>query len=513
MAALGIAIVALVAGATSASAHPLGNFTINRYDGLVVGEDALRVDHVEDLAEIPTARIRPESMPPGGLVAWARARCASAADEARLLVDGRTVPLTPGTSRAETRPGQAGLPTLRVECAMTAPLPQGRVRIDFRAGGAEGAGWREVTARGDRTTLTSSDVPEDSASRRLSTYPEGLLESPPDRTTAALEVEPGGPALSGEPVREAPASALPRGVDRWTQMLTGLVERRDLTLPFAVMALGIALVLGAFHALAPGHGKTLMAAAAAAGGRSSLREVLTLGASVTVTHTLGVFVLGGVIAAGSAVTPSIVGWLSVASGILVTATGALLVRRAWHNRAHQHGHSHVHWFGQGHHHHHDHHDGDHEHGQGRATDGTAQEHPHPHPHGHDHGHSPARGKPAASPTGGTHPLRRSVLLGFAGGMVPSPSAVVVLVGAAALGHAWFGFLLVVAYGAGLALTLTAAGFAVVRVGERVAARLARRRTTGRLTGLVYRLAPLSTAMAVFVLGCGLVLKGAAGALS
>ena len=101
--------------------------------------------------------------------------------------------------------------------------------------------------------------------------------------------------------------------------------------------------------------------------------------------------------------------------------------------------------------------------------------------------------------------------------MPSPSAVVVLVGAAALGEAWFGLLLVLAYGAGLALTLTAAGFLVVRLGTRVAAvagrRLSRRRQGRvRLAGLTRRLAPLGSACVVLALGCGLVFKGAATAL-
>jgi ABC-type nickel/cobalt efflux system permease component RcnA len=127
-------------------------------------------------------------------------------------------------------------------------------------------------------------------------------------------------------------------------------------------------------------------------------------------------------------------------------------------------------------------------------------HPHPHPHPHHHHHHPT-----ARPT-----LRGTILLGFAGGMVPSPSAVVVLVGATALGQAWFGFLLVLAYGAGLALTLTAAGFAVVRLGK-----LAERAElinsgsrAGRLAALAQRVAPLGTAGIVFTLGCVLVLRGA-----
>ncbi|MGW7367899.1 hypothetical protein ACWGI8_31875, partial [Streptomyces sp. NPDC054841] len=165
-AAVGVAVVALLAaGAAPAAAHPLGNFTVNRYDGLVVGEHELKVDHVEDLAEIPTARIRPERFPAGGLSAWAKERCSSAAGEARLSVDGRPVALAVGAARAEIRPGQAGLPTLRVECALKAPLQSETVRVGFGAGGGDRAGWREITARGDGTTLTSSDVPEDSVSR------------------------------------------------------------------------------------------------------------------------------------------------------------------------------------------------------------------------------------------------------------------------------------------------------------------------------------------------------------
>ncbi len=98
--------------------------------------------------------------------------------------------------------------------------------------------------------------------------------------------------------------------------------------------------------------------------------------------------------------------------------------------------------------------------------------------------------------------------------MPSASAVVVLVGAAALGQAWFGLLLVVAYGAGLALTLTAAGIAVVKPGTGVNRVLDRRpRWTSRpAAALARRTAPLGSAFLVVALGAGLVLKGAASAL-
>ncbi|MEU9408967.1 nickel transporter [Streptomyces sp. NPDC048281] len=591
-----VACAATLLSATGASAHPLGNFTVNKYDGLVAAPGQLRVDHVEDLAEIPATQAKPD-LKRLGTAKWAEQRCTTAADGSRLTVDGRATPLTVRTSHAELRPGQAGLNTLRVECRFTAPLPKGTTAtLAFHSAGADtGPGWREITARGDRMTLTTSDVPKTSVSHELTSYPKDLLSSPADITTAAVHVRPGGPALGQERQDTPGAEILPRGIDRWTQALTDLVARNHLTFGFAVLALFISIALGAMHALAPGHGKTLMAATAAArGGRARLRDVLPLAASVTVTHTLGVVALGVLVTAGSAATPSVIAWLGIASGLMVLAAGANLTRRAWRNRAHEQAHAH------GHHHHehehdHDHghehgheatekrelalvgaheharahahtHESGHDHGHGHThgqihDHGHDHPHDHPHAHGHDHGAQPhslaARspeddGRPAphsarpaiedeavqaeggsggAAPEHGhtnvphshggfthTHPtaptLRGTILLGFAGGLVPSPSAVVVLVGAAALGQAWFGLLLVVAYGVGLALTLTAAGFAVVKLGTGMTRVMDKRPrwTTHPTAALVRRTIPLVSALVVVALGAGLVLKGAASAL-
>ncbi len=540
----------------TAGAHPLGNFTVNHYDGLVTTPGELRVDHVEDLAEIPATQAGPD-IERLGMTEWARQRCAQAADASRVTVDGRAVGLTAKSSDARLRPGQAGLDTLRLECRLTAPLPEDdTVTLGFRSAATDsGPGWREITARGDRTTLTESDVPTKSLSGELTEYPEELLSSPADTATAALRVRPGGPALV-EGQEDAPAaSVLPRGADRWTRALDSLVARNDLTVGFAALALLIAVALGAMHALAPGHGKTLMAAVAAArGGKARMKDVLPLAASVTVTHTLGVVALGLLVTAGSAAAPSVIAWLGIASGALVTAAGATLVRRAWRNRQQAHGHpyphddphSHDHDDDHGHPHPHPHphpHDSEHAHertpvlvgAHGQATPtGHPHEHPHPHAHprpehehSHDRGHSHESDHPHSHPhtvehthggfthTHATAPtLRGTILLGFAGGLVPSPSAVVVLVGAAALGQAWFGLLLVVAYGVGLALTLTAAGFAVVKLGTGVTRVLDKRPrwTNSPLTALVRRTAPVGSALVVVALGVGLVLKGAASTL-
>ncbi|MDH6627364.1 nickel/cobalt exporter [Streptomyces sp. LBL] len=560
------ALVLVPSGA--ASAHPLGNFTVNHYDGLVAAPGELRVRHVEDLAEIPATQARPD-LRKLGMTGWARQRCATAARDSEVTVDGRSVGLTVASSHARVRPGQAGLDTLRVVCALTAPLPEDdTVSLGFHsAGTSAGPGWREITARGDRMTLTGSDVPTDSTSRELTVYPKELLSSPADTTTASLRVRPGGPALA-DADRDAPAaSVLPRGADRWTRALDSLVARHDLTVGFAALAILIAVALGAMHALAPGHGKTLMAAVAAArGGKARMKDVLPLAASVTVTHTLGVVALGLLVTAGSAATPSVIAWLGMASGVLVTGAGVTLLRRAWPNRTHARGHDHGHGHGQDGGHGHDHGHG-HEHGHGHGHDhgpGRTHEtaeapdrplvlasahshataispstspspstsvspptpaapththdhpHPHPHPHDHDHDHTPlTHSHGGFTHTHATAPtLRGTILLGFAGGLVPSPSAVVVLVGAAALGQAWFGLLLVVAYGVGLALTLTAAGFAVVKLGTGVTRVLDKRPrwAASPLTALVRRTAPLGSALVVVALGAGLVLKGAASAL-
>ncbi|MDX3745832.1 sulfite exporter TauE/SafE family protein [Streptomyces sp. AK08-02] len=577
------ALVLVPAGA--ASAHPLGNFTVNRYDGLVVAPGELRVAHVEDLAEIPATQAKPD-IEKLGLTDWAGQRCATAAKGSKVTVAGRAVPLSVGSAKASTRPGQAGLNTLRVECGLTAALPgvaEGdTVSLGFHSAGVEsGPGWREITARGDRMTLAQSDVPRKSVSGELTGYPQELLSSPADTATAALQVRPGGPALVESGEKAAPASSvLPRGADRWTRALDSLVARHDLTIGFAALALVIAVFLGAMHALAPGHGKTLMAATAAArGGKARLRDVMPLAASVTVTHTLGVVALGLLVTAGSAAAPSVIAWLGAASGVLVTGAGLTLTRRAWRQRAHErthlaahphphphedHGHDHDD-HGHSHDQHHDHeHPHSHTHAADRAparelvlahashahsdpalapapTAAPAHVHDHDHDHQHDHGHDHGHGhdhdhshehhdrkhehKHASTTLEHTHggfththdiapTLRGTILLGFAGGLVPSPSAVVVLVGAAALGKAWFGFLLVLAYGVGLALTLTGAGFLVVRLGSGANRLLDRRPglAGGPMLALVRRTAPLASAFLVVALGVGLVLKGAASAL-
>src|SRR5262249_3687651 len=154
----------LVAGSALVM-HPLGNFTVNRYDGLVAAPPELRIDHVQELAGVPAAQVL-EGGAGGaggaGLTDWAARTCATASRVFQITESGRRVHATVRTAVARTRPGQAGLPTLRLECTMTAPLANlpGGVAVSFRdPGAADHVGWDEITGAGGRVTGSRYNVP------------------------------------------------------------------------------------------------------------------------------------------------------------------------------------------------------------------------------------------------------------------------------------------------------------------------------------------------------------------
>jgi hypothetical protein len=144
--------------------------------------------------------------------------CTDATRSLRLTVDGLPAALAVRSSAARTLAGQAGLPTLRLECSLTAPasVTSGAVAVRLTDTGAgDEVGWREMTARGDGTTLARSDVPRRTQSARLTAYPKDLLTSPLDVRSLRLSVTPGGPRLGPDsPTEAAPAAGLTRGADR-----------------------------------------------------------------------------------------------------------------------------------------------------------------------------------------------------------------------------------------------------------------------------------------------------------
>jgi nickel/cobalt transporter (NicO) family protein len=479
LAVLGSAPLLAVLAASAAEAHPLGNFTVNHYDGLVVTPDAVRDHAVIDTAEIPTQQTRSTidtdhdgSASPAERTAYADRTCSALASSLRLTVNGRAATFATMSATYTYRPGAAGLQTSRLDCRLTAPAEVTRRSSLMFIDGYDAAriGWHEVTAVGAGTHLLRSPVPAKSVTDELRHYPNDLLSSPLDIRRAVLDVSPGaGRSTFAAGIGKLPgAGPVARLVDRLNRFFSNLAGARHLTLGVGLLAVLVSLLLGATHAALPGHGKTVMAAYLA-GKRGTVRDAVLVGATVTVTHTAGVLVLGLALTVSSSLAgESVTRGLGVVSGGLVAAIGlGLLCQLARPGRA------------------------DHDHGHG-------------HDHGHEHDH--AQDQDEGHVHGRRQPRRVGLVgMGVAGGLVPSPSALVVLLGAVALGRTWFGVLLVLTYGLGMAATLTAAGLLLVRLSARWGGRLAARVGSGRLVAA----APAMTASLVLVVGLGLAARSLA----
>lgn len=533
LATASFATVIGLAMAGPAQAHPLGNFTINTSAAMRIAPDEVLIDYLIDEAEIPTVQARSaidsdgdDDLSTEEQSRYADTMCRSAASNLQLVVDGRAVPLDVSESDVTFPKGQAGLDTMRIDCRLRGGTDGSGTSSTVRLTDenfSDLIGWREIIAVGDRTTITQTDVAEESTSKRLASYPEGQINSPLDQRSATVTVKPGGSAAADPGVGSGSPIPLP-SADR----LANLLGERALTIPFALFAVTVSFVLGGFHALAPGHGKTVMAAYLV-GQRGARRQALILGATVAFTHTGGVMALA-LVATNSSIAPErFYPVLGTISGLLVVGIGLVLLRRALQFRKL------LPTLGPGASLHHHHGIGGHTH----SHDDENHDHSHSHSHSHDdhedHGHLPS---PVGAPVGvaergggagdnhshphlaevdvpgagatagaGTLPLstapamnmRGMMAMGFAGGLVPSPSALVVLLGAIAIGQAWFGFLLIIAYGAGLAAVLVGAGLLIERLRSRIEPFLTRRKHSP-LTGLAMNL-PVVTAVLV-VLGGG-----------
>lgn len=468
-----LAVAALLASGRPALAHPLGNFTTNTYAGLVATPDLVRVDYVLDLAEIPALRVTQELDNDGDRAVSAEEgdpyrakRCAELADGIQLSQDGAMLELGSTMSTLTFVTGEAGLSTLRLECRLEAPrgASSDTAALRFTDANLQGRiGWREVTATGDGVTIADSDVPSQSISDRLLRYPQDRLAAPLSVTSAAVRLAP------GEDADGVVAPLLPVGgaagawFERLTRSFTDLVAERELTLGFGLIAVALATGLGALHSLAPGHGKTVIAAYLVSR-EGTRRQAVALGLTVAVTHTLGVLLLGVALTVTEALAPQrLYPLLGMVSGVLFALVGVSLLRTALRRRGARaergrhpapvlvgSGTARDHGLG------HEAHDHGHDHGHGQGHE--AHDRDRDHDHEDDHGH--------------THPQdlrwRSLVAPGVAGGLVPTPSAVLVLVGGMNLDRAWFGLALVLAYGLGMAGVLVAAGFLLQRARDRFA---------------------------------------------
>jgi ABC-type nickel/cobalt efflux system permease component RcnA len=229
-----------------------------------------------------------------------------------------------------------------------------------------------------------------------------------------------------------------------------LVNREELGFWVILASLGAALFWGMAHALSPGHGKSIVTAYLI-GQRGTPRHAALLGLIVTATHTVGVFALGLVtlLLSRFIVPDQLYPWLNLVAGVLVVGIGISVLRARWRKR---------------HHHHHDHHHHHHDH--------------------HDHHHDLSR--------------RSLIAVGISGGLLPCPSALVVLLGAISLHRVTFGMLLIVAFSLGLALTITGIGLVAV-LGRRLFRRLS---FEGRFASLL----PAASALVILMAGIAMTLR-------
>jgi nickel/cobalt transporter (NicO) family protein len=508
----------LALGASPAAAHPLGNFSVNHLNRLSFNSVGVVDDVIIDTAEIPTAQAESQidrdgdgTATPSELQSFALERCSAFNAATTLRIDGDPVGFAVTSTSFSYNPGQAGLQISRLECRLEAIADLTSTHaVQFSDGYLpDRIGWKEINAVASAIEIVNSPVPLTSVTNGLSVYPVDLLNSPMDVRDATFNLQPASsanaPASTAQPTRKFAAthSGFWSGaVDRIQRTFDDLIGRRELTLSVGFLAIGLALILGASHALLPGHGKTVMAAYIA-GRQGSVRDAVIVGATVTGTHTGGVLLLGLALTLSTSLAgESVLGWLGVTSGVMIAGLGLGLLWNALKHRGglFGHGHSHAYGFDDGHHHEHDHHEHDHHEHDHHEHDHHDHDHGHGH-HGHDH-----HGHDHHSHDEPKHVSRRGLIgMGIAGGLVPSPSALVILLSAIALGRTWFGVLLVVGYGVGMAGTLTAAGVLMVRVRDRYRGR----GNSGRLATATRRwrvAAPYFTAGLVTIVGLGLAVR-------
>jgi ABC-type nickel/cobalt efflux system permease component RcnA len=429
-----------------AFAHPLGNFTVNTSASLVLRTDEVEVEYVVDMAEIPTFQERRTIDADGDgtlsseeSAAYRNAACTELESGLRLDVDATRARLAMHASDLSLPLGQAGLQTLRLSCtfrAMVAPGPAHDLAFED-ANYPDRVGWHEVTAAGDGATIVRADVPAASPSRHLTSYPKNVR--PSNVRSASVAFRPGGAALRA-PSTDGTMTQTSGGI------LADFASRPDLSAGLIALMIGAAIAVGAIHALGPGHGKSLIGAYLVGAG-GTLRQAVAVGGAVSVMHTASVLGLGLlVLSAERLFAPErVYPWLGLASGLVALGLGAALLVSRLHALSERRR------------------------------------------HGHDHPH-PAR------------PLSRRglVALAFAGGILPSPSALVVLLGSVSIGRTGLGLVLIAAFSLGLAVSLIAVGVLAIR---------ARDVASSRLPASLVRLAPVVSAGCIALAGVALTARG------
>jgi nickel/cobalt transporter (NicO) family protein len=466
-----ITSVMVLAFAAFASAHPLGNFSINQYSRIEVGKSELRIRQVIDMAEIPTFQETPAidtdkdgKLSQAELNNFALTLTPNYLANLSLRLDGQSISLRETATSVSLRQGAGGLQTLEIKWDFTAAVVATIRRVDFQNNNyPERLGWREIVVN----RITGVEVFDSTAfgsgiTDELKAYPDESLSSPLNERVASFSITCGSlpegvKALQNRDGHTATAVQ--------NDMLAGLIDVPEITPAVAFFGLLLAFGLGAMHALSPGHGKAVVGAYLV-GSKGTPKHAAFLGLTVTITHTLGVFALGllTIFAANFILPETIMPFLSFFSGLIVLYIGLTMFKtRLLSALGYSAEHSHNH-------------------------DG----HGHLHDHGHDHalththdGHTHSHAVPDSIT------WKSLLALGVSGGLLPCPSALVLMLSAINLNRIGYGLILTVAFSFGLAATLTVVGLVflyggLIFDGEKVSS---------------YRLVKALPVLSAFVIAC------------
>ncbi|MFY9225917.1 MAG: sulfite exporter TauE/SafE family protein [Blastocatellia bacterium] len=430
-------IIIISSSAIITLAHPLGNFTINHFAKIEVTSESISLRYVVDMAEIPALQ-EIQLLDTNGdrapdqkeLEVYLEKIALEYKEKVALRLNQTPLELKLVNKNISLPAGAGGLSTLRVECDFEAKLDSLAInqpyQLDFLdTNHQERNGWHEIFVKSaSGVSIFNSTVFGNSITDELKAYPENMLFAPLNERSATLFFIKGLIPANSSPLltREGRPSA------QTSDPLTELIAIPNLTLGTAILGLFIALALGGFHALSPGHGKTIVGAYLI-GSRGTIKHALFLGLTVTVTHTLGVFILGLItlFAAKYIVPEKIFPLLSFTSGIIVIAIGlSLFINRLSAVLGLQLPiHSH---------------------------DGKENNEGFSHSHdGVKHSHLPI------NKDGSEITWKNLLALGVSGGLLPCPSALVVLLAAISLNRVGYGLLLVVSFSIGLASVLSLIG--------------------------------------------------------
>ncbi len=489
----------------------LGNFTINQYCALTVAATTVKVQYAVVYGQLPAIQALHAADANGDGVtseaertAYVAALVPKIADDLELLVDGARVALQAG-QWSSSLPTEIGGFSLRVDMSFSATLPPGaRHVIRFSNHNYAGRmGWHEVVVTAaPPAAVYDTDAFSTSMTGGLTEALQALPEGGPlDERSVHLSMDATGLPMGEHPLGPRGGVAAQAAATRATApdvTQSGWLMRRTRELVAAISApqlepgvmlltLLAALLLGGVHALSPGHGKTIVGAYLI-GSRGTPRHAVFLGLTVTATHTLGVFVLGFVtLYASRFIVPErLFPILSLVSALLVVGMGMVLLAQRWRQAWLQRSSGHDLIF---------------EPVRARQMQGRGVLHAHAvgpvagmHAHLHSHGGALHSHMPPGA--AGEQVTWKSLLaLGISGGLVPCPSAMVLLLAAIALNKTAYGMLLVLVFSVGLAITLTLVGLIFLYARSRLGRRGAGKRWS--------RLLPLASASFITVVGLAL----------